>query len=78
MNESFYNIDHLVIASVSSARYIASKILEAVSTEVVFQTDVSFIPKFESFASANSNKYEAFCFRQVCLWFLGAAWPVLC
>lgn len=64
-----------MIASVSSARCIGSKIAEAVFTEVVFRMDV---PKFDSFASATDNKLKAFCFGQVCLWFLGAAWPMSC
>lgn len=60
----------------ASAGCIAGTIPEAVSTEVAFQKDVPLIPRFDSFASATNTKHAAFCFRQVCLWFLGAAWPM--
>lgn len=60
----------------ASAGCIAGTIPEAVSTEVAFQKDAPLIPRFDSFASTTNTKHAAFCFRQVCLWFLGAAWPM--
>lgn len=63
------------MASVSSTSCIPNGIPETLSTEVVFQNNVPTVSKFDVFASVTNNQHEAFCFRQVSLWFLEAAWP---